>query len=610
MATSISTPSSLLPPLPSLSQNLAQTPITPPPIPIPGQPSVPPTGQSAGSLTPLNPSTITSGINGASTSAAPSITSQNASTSSANIGTPSTLSAGINQQNQTQQGTQPPTGNIAGVNSPAENPGALGQAMLAIQNEITQNNALVAQKNLMIQQLYGTPLSDAQKAQLDPQIAATLNSGDRNLIDFNLRLLNDQIAGRTNTLDQSVQYLGTQYDTQQQQIQSNYNDAITNVLNYARANGQAPSAVMKALYPQYASTLGPALDSIAAPSGEYIGVNNQPIGEGSVTIPSGTLASINNNPGDLKFVGQTGATQGQGGFAAFSSPEAGYQALVDDVAMKMNGQSTNPIPDGPDQGQPLEPTSTLEDLIRVFAPTADGNNPVSYAAQIAQALGVSSDTPLSELNATQVAEQIADHESGTTFNATSTAPPLLIPSQRSAVQAANTAINNGNIGKAFQNATNAYGAISGIDPTTTNPAEQQQALMNLAQLEFPGTNSARGLLTVNPADAQDSGFATALLNAQRILQQTGALQPGVIAQLQAQATQIYNNTKKSYDSTFQANVKSLSSILGKPESVASQYLTNLDASTAGASGASGPSGASGTGSTSGTTSSGISYTIQ
>ena len=48
---------------------------------------------------------------------------------------------------------------------------------------------------------------------------------------------------------------------------------------------------------------------------------------GKIVIPANTLAGKNNNPGNLRFVGQKGATQGAGGFARFSSPAAGYQAL-------------------------------------------------------------------------------------------------------------------------------------------------------------------------------------------------------------------------------------------------------------------------------------------
>ncbi len=45
----------------------------------------------------------------------------------------------------------------------------------------------------------------------------------------------------------------------------------------------------------------------------------------------GSLAYQNNNPGNLIYVGQAGATLGAGGFAAFPSYDAGYQALLNQI---------------------------------------------------------------------------------------------------------------------------------------------------------------------------------------------------------------------------------------------------------------------------------------
>jgi hypothetical protein len=152
----------------------------------------------------------------------------------------------------------------------------------------------------------------------------------------------------------------------------------------------------------------------------------------------------------------------------------------------------------------------------------------------------------------------------------------LTATQIGVVNKANAAVNNSKTGIAFQNATNAYNAISTIDPTTINPAQQQQALINLAQLEFPGTNSARGLLTVNPATAQNSDFANALIKAQQTLQAKGSLSGGVIAQLQSQAKTIYSTIQSSYTSAYNANVVSVAKTLGISQTQAKQYLTNYN----------------------------------
>jgi hypothetical protein len=232
---------------------------------------------------------------------------------------------------------------MAGMGASQSNPFALSQAMGIMQGQITNNNGLVDQKNLMLQQLYGVPLTDAQKATMDPSLASVLNSGDRNAIDFNLRLLNDQIAGRTNTLDQSISTLTTGYNTAVQQAETDKNDAVTNVLNYAKANGQKPSVIMQALYPQYAQQLGPMLDQIAAPYGAYI-----PPAAGSTGITSlGSLlgyytqGNASTTPGD----GYTGAIlqQLQGtGVTLNSSPDQ-LMGYIPQIAQGIaNGENISP----------------------------------------------------------------------------------------------------------------------------------------------------------------------------------------------------------------------------------------------------------------------------
>jgi hypothetical protein len=46
-----------------------------------------------------------------------------------------------------------------------------------------------------------------------------------------------------------------------------------------------------------------------------------------MSVSKEPLSIRNNNPGNLRFVGQEGATQGEGGFARFDSPEAGMNAM-------------------------------------------------------------------------------------------------------------------------------------------------------------------------------------------------------------------------------------------------------------------------------------------
>ena len=91
----------------------------------------------------------------------------------------------------------------------------------------------------------------------------------------------------------------------------------------------------------------------------------------------GSLAYANNNPGNLIYVGQAGAVPGAGGFAKFPTYDAGYQALLDQISRYA------------DRGM------TIQSMMAVYAPAGDGsNNPQLYAQNVANALGVDPNTPL------------------------------------------------------------------------------------------------------------------------------------------------------------------------------------------------------------------------
>ena len=79
-----------------------------------------------------------------------------------------------------------------------------------------------------------------------------------------------------------------------------------------------------------------------------------PVVEGYVNGTS-TVAVTNNNPGNLKYAGQAGATQDANGFAVFQTPQDGAKALLNDITAKMNSGKY----------------STLNDLMSVYSPNSD-----------------------------------------------------------------------------------------------------------------------------------------------------------------------------------------------------------------------------------------------
>lgn len=100
----------------------------------------------------------------------------------------------------------------------------------------------------------------------------------------------------------------------------------------------------------------------------------------------GSLAYQNNNPGNLIYVGQAGATLGAGGFADFTNYQAGLNALYNQLNLYATGACAAC------GGQPL----TIQQMADIYAPAGQGSNdPTVYAQNMANALGVSPDTLLS-----------------------------------------------------------------------------------------------------------------------------------------------------------------------------------------------------------------------
>lgn len=103
------------------------------------------------------------------------------------------------------------------------------------------------------------------------------------------------------------------------------------------------------------------------------------------------LAYKNNNPGNIEFVGQPGATKGEDGrFAHFDTPEAGYADLHRVIG--------------------LHQSDTLEKYLNTYAPPKE-NDTGTYISNAAKALGVTKDTPLSKIDRSKLADFQVGQES-------------------------------------------------------------------------------------------------------------------------------------------------------------------------------------------------------
>jgi hypothetical protein len=112
----------------------------------------------------------------------------------------------------------------------------------------------------------------------------------------------------------------------------------------------------------------------------------------AITVQEGTnpndLSVRNNNPGNLIYVGQAGATQGAGGFAAFATPAAGQAALANQITLDaVRGTDATG-----------KPTTTISELISSWAPP-DKNDTAAYISSVAIQTGYDVNAPLSSLGA-------------------------------------------------------------------------------------------------------------------------------------------------------------------------------------------------------------------
>ena len=107
---------------------------------------------------------------------------------------------------------------------------------------------------------------------------------------------------------------------------------------------------------------------------------------------SGSLPSRANNPGDLEVGDQGSGTIQQK--TIFGSLDEGWAALENQIGLIASGQS--PVYNQVAQSLGLQDSSQLS--IAQIAPTyTGGDNPNAWANTVASELGVSVDTPISEV---------------------------------------------------------------------------------------------------------------------------------------------------------------------------------------------------------------------
>ena len=111
------------------------------------------------------------------------------------------------------------------------------------------------------------------------------------------------------------------------------------------------------------------------------------------------LAIKNNNPGNIRVPGTNE-------FQKFDNLQAGFDALLKQIKMYQDGSSKN-----------TTGKETLLELMKIYAPASDKNDPDGYAKYLAEKLNISINTPISQINTNKLALAIASKESKQAYDA-------------------------------------------------------------------------------------------------------------------------------------------------------------------------------------------------
>lgn len=118
-----------------------------------------------------------------------------------------------------------------------------------IENKLKTNNDLVTTRGYIIKHLYDSPLTPDEMAKLPPEIQEVIKSGNKDAIEIQLRLMNDQISGRANTLTQSISTLTSGYEKAVATADKQKSDAMGTIKDFIAQYGSKAIPTLQALYP-------------------------------------------------------------------------------------------------------------------------------------------------------------------------------------------------------------------------------------------------------------------------------------------------------------------------------------------------------------------------
>ncbi len=249
-----------------------------------------------------------------------------------------------------------------------------------LNSSLQQNNKLVDQKNLIQKQLFDQPLTPEEIKKLPPEMQTVISSGDVNQMHLQLKIINDSLQGRNDSVAKSIGFLTSSY----QQHESDTKSALANLETYATNNGIKLGDLVGAMAPligkDMATQLQANLNKISYGTNRYglnpdgstgmfgsatstvskaLGVDpTTPLAEvinnnGVDSLVNAIIGNENsslgtnlNNPGDIKYAGLPGQTDSGikasdgGTFASYATPGEGRNAIAQLIQNAADGNSS------------------------------------------------------------------------------------------------------------------------------------------------------------------------------------------------------------------------------------------------------------------------------
>lgn len=117
--------------------------------------------------------------------------------------------------------------------------------MNGLNSNLQQNNSLVTQKNLIQKQLFDQPLTPEEVKQLPPEMQTVISSNNPDQMRLQLKIINDTLQGRNDSVAKSIGFLTTSYEQNQKDVQS----ALGQLESYATNNGLKLGDLVGAMEP-------------------------------------------------------------------------------------------------------------------------------------------------------------------------------------------------------------------------------------------------------------------------------------------------------------------------------------------------------------------------